>query len=185
MIQRPASSDRADLVLVLALCRPDRLKTILEQAAELGVREIRLVSTERSPTGLVDLDGLSGGLDEDRPHHVLSISRLEDLGNVLAGWEGQRSLMFCDEAGDAPPVLQALAGETAGPWAILIGPEDGFSPTEAEQVRALPFVRPVSLGRRVLRNDTAAIAAIVLWQASLGEWKNGAPPLSLGSKAPK
>ncbi|MGH6992542.1 MAG: RsmE family RNA methyltransferase [Caulobacteraceae bacterium] len=185
MIQRPASPGRADLVLVLALCRPERLKTILQLAADLGVGEIRLVSTERSATGSVDLDRLTGGRDEDRSQDVLSISRPENLGTVLARWEARRRLMFCDEAGEAPPILQALAGETGGPWAILIGPEDGFSPTEAERVRGLPFVRPVSLGARVLRNDTAAIAAVALWQAALGEWKNAAPPLSLGSKAPK
>jgi 16S rRNA (uracil1498-N3)-methyltransferase len=61
-------------------------------------------------------------------------------------------------------------GEMAGPWAILIGPEGGFSPEERERLRALPFTTAVSLGPRILRADTAAVAALTLWQAAVGDW---------------
>jgi 16S rRNA (uracil1498-N3)-methyltransferase len=64
-----------------------------------------------------------------------------------------------------------LAAEPPGPWAILIGPEGGFAPDEAARLRALPSVRRVTLGPRVLRADTAAVAAIALWQATLGDWR--------------
>jgi 16S rRNA (uracil1498-N3)-methyltransferase len=60
---------------------------------------------------------------------------------------------------------------TSGPWAILIGPEGGFAETEQRRIRAMPGVLPVSLGPRILRADTAAVAALTLWQASLGDWK--------------
>ncbi len=79
--------------------------------------------------------------------------------------------MFCDEAGDAASVAEALLEEKAGAWAILIGPEGGFSPAERERIRGLPTVTPVSLGPRILRADTAAIAAMSLWQAALGDWR--------------
>jgi 16S rRNA (uracil1498-N3)-methyltransferase len=77
--------------------------------------------------------------------------------------------MFCDEAGEAPPALDALAGRAGGPWAVLIGPEGGFSGEERAAIRALPGAVPVSLGPRILRADTAAIAALTLWQAALGD----------------
>jgi 16S rRNA (uracil1498-N3)-methyltransferase len=77
--------------------------------------------------------------------------------------------MFCDEAGDAPPVLAALAGREAGAWAALIGPEGGFSPSERMLIRGHPAAVAVSLGPRILRADTAAISALTLWQAALGD----------------
>ena len=80
-----------------------------------------------------------------------------------------RRLMFCDETGGAP-VASALHAEP-GPWAILIGPEGGFSPEERDRLRALPFTTAVSLGPRILRADTAAIAAMTLWQAAVGDWE--------------
>ena len=76
--------------------------------------------------------------------------------------------MFCDEAlaGEAT----SLSGASGGKWAILIGPEGGFSPSERDRLRALPFAHPISLGPRILRADTAAVAAMTLWQMALGDW---------------
>ena len=93
------------------------------------------------------------------------------LEKLVAGWEASRRLLFCDEAGDAAPILDALAGQAAGPWAILIGPEGGFSPAERAMLRALPCAIPVSLGPRILRADTAAISALTIWQAAIGDWR--------------
>jgi 16S rRNA (uracil1498-N3)-methyltransferase len=93
------------------------------------------------------------------------------LDALLEGWDAGRRLMFCDEAGDAPAALQALAGQAGGPWAILIGPEGGFSPQERGRLRARPFALAASLGPRILRADTAAISALTLWQAALGDWR--------------
>ena len=100
---------------------------------------------------------------------VPQILEVEKLGKLLDGWDATRRLMFCDEGGEARPAIEALAGE--GPWAILIGPEGGFAPDERERLRSLPFVTPVSLGPRILRADTAAISAMTLWQAALGDWR--------------
>ena len=97
---------------------------------------------------------------------VLEPLKLEKL---IAGWEAGRKLLFCDEAGDAQPLLAAV--EEGGPWAILIGPEGGFSPREREVLRALPYATPATLGPRILRADTAAISALTLWQAALGDWR--------------
>jgi 16S rRNA (uracil1498-N3)-methyltransferase len=91
------------------------------------------------------------------------------LDRLLGDWESGRRLLFCDEAGDAPPVLEAV--REGGPWAILIGPEGGFSAREREVLRGLPYAVAATLGPRILRADTAAISALTLWQAAVGDWR--------------
>ena len=88
-------------------------------------------------------------------------------------WDAaNRRILFCDEGGEAAPVIQALAGQSPGPWAILIGPEGGFSPEERARLRGLSYAVPASLGPRILRADTAAISALTLWQAAAGDWRS-------------
>jgi 16S rRNA (uracil1498-N3)-methyltransferase len=165
-----------DLDLVIALVKRARLETIVEKAAELGARRVRPVVTERTNADHTRVDRLqaiaveaaeqTGRLDVPQ---VLEPVRLDRL---LADWEAGRRLLFCDEAGDAAPVLQTLASQGGGaPWAILIGPEGGFSPDERARLRALDFAVPATLGPRILRADTAAISALTLWQAALGDWR--------------
>jgi len=164
-----------DLDLVVALVKRARLETIVEKAAELGARRVRLVLTERTNADHTRVDRLqaiaveaseqTGRLDVPQ---VLAPVRLDKL---VVGWEEPRQLLFCDEAGDAAPVLAALEGQPQAPWAILIGPEGGFSPKERKLLRSLNFATPATLGPRILRADTAAISALTLWQAALGDWR--------------
>lgn len=164
-----------DLDLVVALVKRARLETIVEKAAELGARRVRLAITERTNAERTNAQRLSAIAAEaaeqtgrlDAPQVVPP----EKLDRLLADWPADRPLMFCDEAGEAPPALEALAGQSGGPWAILIGPEGGFSPAERARIRGLPQAVPVSLGPRILRADTAAISALTLWQAALGDLK--------------
>ena len=93
------------------------------------------------------------------------------LERLLDAWAPDRRLLFCDEAGEAPPMLEPLSAAPPGPWAVLIGPEGGFGPAERERLRGLPFVTTATLGPRILRADTAAISALTLWQAALGDWR--------------
>lgn len=169
---RPQASG-PDLDLVIALVKRARLETIVEKAAELGARRVLPVITERTNADHTRVDRLraiaveaseqTGRLDTPEVAEPVKLERL------LTDWDAGRRLMFCDEAGDAAPALDA--GLTPGPWAILIGPEGGFSPKEREHLRALPFATPVSLGPRILRADTAAISALTLWQAAAGDWR--------------
>ena len=163
-----------DLDLVVAVVKRARLETIVEKAAELGARRVAPVTTSRTNAGHANIPRLTAIAIEaaeqtgrlDVPE-ILPETRLTDL---LAAWPAGRRLMFCDEAGDALPALEALAQSEPGPWAILIGPEGGFSPEERAAVRAVPGAVPVTLGPRILRADSAAIAALTLWQATLGDW---------------
>ncbi|HLY78398.1 MAG TPA: 16S rRNA (uracil(1498)-N(3))-methyltransferase [Caulobacteraceae bacterium] len=162
-----------DLELVVALIKRARLETIVEKAAELGARRVRLAITERTNAERTRVDRLAAIATEAAEQtgrlDVPSIEAPQTLDRLLADWPSDRPLMFCDEAGDAPPSLEALTGRAPGPWAVLIGPEGGFSAKERALIRALPAAVPVSLGPRILRADTAAISALTLWQAALGD----------------
>jgi 16S rRNA (uracil1498-N3)-methyltransferase len=163
-----------DLDLVIALVKRGRLETIVEKAAELGVRRIRPVITAHTNADRVRTDRLKAiameAAEQTGRLDVPEILEPEKLDRLLKAWD-DRALLFCDEAGDAQPVLEALAGRAPGPWAILIGPEGGFSPGERERLRGLAFTTPASLGPRILRADTAAISAMTLWQSALGDWR--------------
>ncbi len=161
-----------DLDLVVALVKRNRLETIVEKAAELGAARVRLLITQRTNAGHTNVARLQAIATEAAEQtgrlDVPEIAAPVKLEALLGGWEADRRLMFCDEGGEARPALEALSG--GGPWAVLVGPEGGFAPEERERLSGLPFVTPVSLGPRILRADTAAIAALTLWQAALGDW---------------
>jgi 16S rRNA (uracil1498-N3)-methyltransferase len=164
-----------DLDLVVALVKRARLETIVEKAAELGAARVRPVITERTNADHTRVDRLqaiateaaeqTGRLDVPQVFEPVKLDRL------IAGWEASRRLLFCDEAGEAAPVLEAVRAAGEAPWAILIGPEGGFSPVERRMLRSLPYATPAGLGPRILRADTAAISALTLWQAALGDWR--------------
>jgi 16S rRNA (uracil1498-N3)-methyltransferase len=163
-----------DLDLVIALVKRARLEIIIEKAAELGARRVRLAVTRftnADHTNVARLQAIAVEAAEQTGRmDVPQVLAPEKLERLLDGWEAGRRLMFCDEAGDARPALQALAGGDAGPWAVLIGPEGGFAPEERDRLRGQAFVTPVTLGPRILRADTAAISALTLWQAARGDW---------------
>lgn len=161
-----------DLDLVVALVKRARLETIVEKAAELGVRRVQPVITERTNADHTRVDRLQAiaveASEQTGRLDTPEVCEPVRLGQALADWRPARRLLFCDETGDAPPLLKAV--DSGGPWAVLIGPEGGFSPREREVLRAAPFATPASLGPRILRADTAAISALTLWQAAVGDW---------------
>lgn len=163
-----------DLELIVAVVKKARVETIVEKAAELGAKRVRLVMTRRTNADRIRLDRLDAIAEEAAEQTGrLDVPMVDDpvkLEAVLDSWEDGRQLMFCDETGGAP-AIGALTAAGQGPWAILIGPEGGFSPEEGERLRGLPYATAVSLGPRILRADTAAIAAMSLWQAAVGDWE--------------
>ncbi len=164
-----------DLELIVALVKRPRLEAIVEKAAELGASRVRLVLTERTNADRANVGRLAAIATEAAEQtgrlDVPGIAPPAPLTAVLAALPEDRRLMFCDEAGDAEPAARALAAAAPGPWAVLIGPEGGFSPAERTAIREAPRTLPVSLGPRILRADTAAIAALCLWQSAFGDWR--------------
>jgi 16S rRNA (uracil1498-N3)-methyltransferase len=105
-----------------------------------------------------------------------------ELGRLIDTWPAGRRLLMCDETGAGPPIARTLgtldAAARAAPWAILIGPEGGFAESELAALRRMKDVVPVGLGPRILRADTAALAALACWQAMIGDWRKPTPRLS-------
>ena len=163
-----------DVQLLISVVKKSALEFAVEKAVELGVARIGLVVTHRTQTQHVRMDRLDAiaieAAEQTGRLDVPMIDGPAKLGERLDGWPSGRRLMFCDETG-GEPATAALGESGAGPWAVLIGPEGGFSPEERARLRALPFTTAVSLGPRVLRADTAAIAALTLWQAAVGDWE--------------
>jgi 16S rRNA (uracil1498-N3)-methyltransferase len=162
----------ADVWLMFAPIRKERTDFIVEKAVELGAAVIQPVRTEFTNAERVKLDRLRAHAVEATEQCggtvVPEVRELLPLDRVLADWPAGRRLMFCDEGRAGAPA--GLAGAERGPWAILIGPEGGFSGAERARLSSLPFATQVSLGPRILRADTAAVAALTLWQAALGDW---------------
>jgi 16S rRNA (uracil1498-N3)-methyltransferase len=169
-----AQTHGPDLELIVAVVKKARIETIVEKATELGASRVRLVLTHRTNADRLRLDRLDAIAEEAAEQTGrLDVPLVDDpvkLDALLDGWDASRRLMFCDETGGAP-AIGALTAAGGGKWAILIGPEGGFSPEEGARLRALPFTTAVSLGPRILRADTAAIAALTLWQAAVGDWE--------------
>jgi len=161
-----------DLWLIFAPIKKARTDFIVEKAAEMGARRIVPVQTEFTNAGRVQRDRLQAHAVEAAEQcggtFVPEVAEMERLDRMIDRWPDARQLMFCDEglAGQ-----KAVLGKVeAGPWAILIGPEGGFSERERERLHGLAFAHPVTLGPRILRADTAAVAALTVWQQSLGDW---------------
>jgi len=164
-----------DLWLVFAPVKKARTDFIAEKACEMGCRRLVPVFTRFTNSERVNVERLRAHAVEAAEQcglvSVPEVAQPLTLDALLDGWNHARRLMFCDESGAGTPAVAALADAGPGPWAVLTGPEGGFSPEERSRLAALPFALPVSLGPRILRADTAAVAALALWQAALGDWR--------------
>lgn len=163
-----------DLWLLFAPIKKARTDFIVEKATELGVAQIQPVSTRFTNSERIRRDRLQAHAVEAAEQcggtFVPEVADLAPLDRVLDAWPAGRQLVFCDEArvGAASDLRSVLRG---APAAILIGPEGGFSGDERARLLAMEAATPISLGPRILRADTAATAAIALWQAAVGDWQ--------------
>ncbi len=166
----------SDLWLLFAPVKKARTDFIVEKAVELGVAELHPVQTDFTNAERIRQDKAEAHVREAAEQcetTVLTrVAPLTPLARLLQGWDPARRIFWADEAGrDGLTPMQLLAGLPPGPAAILIGPEGGFSEAERARLRALPHVTPVSLGPRILRAETAALALVTLWQAQCGDWQ--------------
>jgi 16S rRNA (uracil1498-N3)-methyltransferase len=163
-----------DIWLVFAPIKKTPADYLTQKATELGVRVLQPVTTRRTIVGRINTGRMRANAIEAAEQSgrvsVPDVRDLVELERLLGNWPRERRILFCDEAGEAPPIAEVLRKSPAGPWAVLTGPEGGFDPIERARLRALPDVDPVSLGERILRADTAALAALAVWQAIKGDW---------------
>jgi 16S rRNA (uracil1498-N3)-methyltransferase len=162
-----------DLWLVFAPIKRARIGFLVEKATELGASALYPVMTRHTAVERVNLERLHAhAIEAAEQSERLTVPQIhppQPLERLIAGWDGSRRLLLCDESRTAPPIAAALKAARPGPWAVLIGPEGGFAETELDALKKLPFVCPVSLGPLVLRADTAALAGLAVLQALLGD----------------
>jgi 16S rRNA (uracil1498-N3)-methyltransferase len=179
---RPQPSD-PDLHYLFAPLKQARLDYMVQKAVEMGVGRLRPVLTQHTQVSRVNRERMeANAIEAAEQCGILTVPLIDELAplkQLLDTWakaEGNRRLIFCDEGhGDADP-LAILSALPRSPLAVLVGPEGGFSSDERSALRALPFVTAIPLGPRILRADTAAVAALALIQAALGDWRQ--PPIS-------
>ena len=167
-----------DLWLLAAPIKKERIDLVAEKAAELGAAALWPVFTRRTVASRVNAERLTAHLVEAAEQcERLTMPALRPpspLDKALADWPAGRILLFLDESGEGRPLAEVLAAiPPAAPLAILTGPEGGFSPEERRMLAAQPFTRPVGLGPRILRAETAAIAALAVVQALWGDGAKG------------
>jgi len=175
-----------DLWLCFAPLKRARIDYVAEKATELGVAVLQPVLTHHTIVERVNVERLrANAVEAAEQTERLSVPEVRapvELARLLAEWPASRRLLVCDETGGGPPIAGALAGldpaGRAAPWAIAIGPEGGFDATELASLRRIKDVMSVGLGPRILRADTAALAALACWQALLGDWQRPTPRLA-------
>jgi 16S rRNA (uracil1498-N3)-methyltransferase len=166
--------------LVFAPIRKERMQYLVEKATELGVERLSPVVTRNTVADRVNLDRIRAhAIEAAEQCGRLTIPEVDApraLHLLLSEWPKHRPLLFMDERGYGRPIADVIADCVARSMAttlrpgILVGPEGGFAENEAAALRALAFVMPASLGARVLRAETAALAALACWQAFAGDW---------------
>jgi 16S rRNA (uracil1498-N3)-methyltransferase len=170
-----APEPNADLWLLFAPIKRGRLDWLVEKATELGASALLPVRTARTQSERLNLGRLRAhtvaAAEQSERLSVPELHLPEALDRVLTAWPAGRTLMVCDESGAGEPIGRAASRLATGPAAFLVGPEGGFDQTELDALGKLSFVTRIGLGPRVLRAETAAVAALAVFQAIAGDWR--------------
>jgi 16S rRNA (uracil1498-N3)-methyltransferase len=188
-----AQEAEPDVWLCFAPIKRLSIDLIAEKATELGVGTLQPVLTEHTAVERVNVERLrANAIEAAEQSERLSVPEVKTplkLGQLLDRWPAERRLLMCDETGGGLPIAEALAtlDEPArkAPWAIVVGPEGGFAASELTALRRIKNVMSVGLGPRILRADTAAIAALACWQALVGDWRQPTPRLAVDYRTSK
>ncbi|PHP66325.1 16S rRNA (uracil(1498)-N(3))-methyltransferase [Zhengella mangrovi] len=174
-VQTRPQPDAADLVYCFAPLKAGRLDYMVQKAVEMGAGVLQPVLTQHTQVHKLGLDRMrANAMEAAEQCGILAIPNVREpvkLDRLLATWEAGRRLVFCDEGADSDNPLPILAAIDETRLGLLIGPEGGFSEDERRQLHALDFVTAIPLGPRILRADTAAVAALAVLQAARGDWR--------------
>ena len=174
-----AQSAGPDLWLCFAPLKKSATDFVIAKATELGVSAIQPVTTRHSESARVNLDRLRAtaieAAEQTERLDVPPILAPLTLDVLIADWPEDRTLLVAAESGASRPIAELVAELAGRPAAVLVGPEGGFAKSELDGLRELPFVHAVGLGPRILRADTAALAALTCWQAVAGDWRERPP----------
>ena len=163
-----------DLHYLFAPLKHARLDYMVQKAVEMGASLLQPVMTRRTQSARVNLERMqANAIEAAEQCGILSVPKIDDsvkLEKLLSQWPADRRLIFCDEDAPVADPIAALRALPKGPLAVIIGPEGGFDPHEREWLLRIPHVTRISLGPRILRGDTAGVAALAVVQAVLGDW---------------
>ncbi len=163
-----------DVHFLFAPLKQARLDYMAQKATEMGACLLQPVKTQFTMVAKIKRERLiANTIEAAEQCNLLAVPQVEELASLrslMDGWDPARRLIYCDESAPIASALAALQDLARGPLAVLIGPEGGFSPEEREILRSHPGITAISLGPRVMRADTAAVAAMALVQAVLGDW---------------
>ncbi|MEP9370800.1 16S rRNA (uracil(1498)-N(3))-methyltransferase [Mesorhizobium sp. KR1-2] len=163
-----------DLVYCFAPLKQGRLDYLVQKAVEMGAGVLQPVVTQHTQIAKPGIERLRANVVEAAEQcGILALPEVREaqkFSSLLAGWDKERRLIFCDESAETNNPLSALQAIPERKLGLIIGPEGGFSEDERKQLYALPFVTAIPLGPRILRADTAAVAALALVQATIGDW---------------
>lgn len=178
VVQTQHQTPKSDLWFGFAPLKTGRLDYLVQKATEMGAGVIQPVITQYTQVSRLREDKLlANAIEAAEQCEVLSIPIVAHevgLTDLIAHWQqrqGLRRLIYCDESASTHTPLEQLAELEGLPVGVLIGPEGGFSDSERELLLAQPFVLPISLGPRILRADTAGVAALAVVQATIGDWR--------------
>lgn len=164
-----------DLVYVFAPLKVGRMDYLVQKAVEMGAGVLQPALTQHTQGKAPPTEKIVANVIEAAEQcgvlAVPDVRPAEKLADILAGWDPERRLIYCDEGADGQNPLPILSGIAERSLALLVGPEGGFSEGERQQLRSLPFVAAIPLGPRILRADTAAVAALAVVQAAIGDWR--------------
>jgi 16S rRNA (uracil1498-N3)-methyltransferase len=164
-----------DIHYLFAPLKHARLDYMVQKATEMGAAVLQPVITEHTNVARLKLERARANIIEAAEQcNLLAVPEMREavkLSRVLANWNRSRQLIFCDECAEKTSPVAALQEITAGPLAVLIGPEGGFSPAERDMLHKLDYAHAIGLGPRIMRADTAAVAALALVQSVLGDWR--------------
>ncbi len=162
-----------DIDYLFAPLKHQRLDYLVQKATELGARRLRPIITARTIAERVNLERMKANVIEASEQcnmiFVPEVLEPQKFEVALEGWDVGRSLIFCDETAVVSDPVRILK-TIKPPTAIIVGPEGGFTDEERAHLKSLPFVHVISLGPRIMRADTAAIAVLALVQATIGDW---------------
>jgi 16S rRNA (uracil1498-N3)-methyltransferase len=174
-VERNTSAVKAppDIDYLFAPLKHGRLDYMVQKATELGARRLRPVLTQRTIAERVNLERMKANAVEAAEQcnlvFVPEVLEPTTLAKALAAWDPSRRLIYCDETAKVANPVESLR-HIKPPAAVLVGPEGGFTNEERAHLKSLPFVTAISLGPRIMRADTVAIAALAVVQATIGDW---------------